>query len=223
MKVVFVCLLSAMLELWLFNTRSLREVASFSFIICFSERPSSPRDEEAQVAHTHTHTPSCPLSRRFITDVCPRLPSSRRHLLLRAAGGGVKGWSFYNAMRQQMGLSIMRCVCVWFCSLLGENPDVFRVRSRGESRDSPRTKIRTQLGEVASPSQGRLIQLKPFNNCAGKLDHSAHVQTPSESLDQLTCSVHSPTLFEVGESASLQISASLKLSDHHSQDSAKLH
>lgn len=56
MKVVFVCLLSAMLELWLFNTRSLREVASFSFIICFSERPSSPRDEEAQVAHTHTHT-----------------------------------------------------------------------------------------------------------------------------------------------------------------------
>lgn len=55
MKVVFVCLLSAMLELWLFNTRSLREVASFSFIICFSERPSSPRDEEAQVAHTHTH------------------------------------------------------------------------------------------------------------------------------------------------------------------------
>lgn len=36
-------------------------------------------------------------------------------------------------------------------------------------------------------------------------------------------SVHSPTLFEVGESASLQISASLKLSDHHSQDSAKLH
>lgn len=175
--------------------------------------------------HTHTHTPSCPLSRRFITDVCPLLPSSRRHLLLRAAGGGVKGWSFYNAMRQQMGLSIMRCVCVcvWFCSLLGENPDVFRVRSRGESRDSPRTKIRTQLGEVASPSQGRLIQLKPFNNCAGKLDHSAHVQTPSESLDQLTCSVHSPTLFEVGESASLQISASLKLSDHHSQDSAKLH
>lgn len=58
MKVVFVCLLSAMLELWLFNTRSLREVASFSFIICFSERPSSPRDEEAQVAHTHTLVPA---------------------------------------------------------------------------------------------------------------------------------------------------------------------
>lgn len=125
MKVVFVCLLSAMLELWLFNTRSLREVASFSFIICFSERPSSPRDEEAQVAHTHTHTPSCPLSRRFITDVCPLLPSSRRHLLLRAAGGGVKGWSFYNAMRQQMGLSIMRCVCVCDFAACWEKTQMF--------------------------------------------------------------------------------------------------
>lgn len=214
-----------MLELWLFNTRSLREVASFSFIICFSERPSSPRDEEAQVAHTHTHTH--PRARSLAASLRMSVLFSPRRAATCFSEQLEEGWKvevFIMSCDSRWGWALWGvCVCVWFCSLLGENPDVFRVRSRGESRDSPRTKIRTQLGEVASPSQGRLIQLKPFNNCAGKLDHSAHVQTPSESLDQLTCSVHSPTLFEVGESASLQISASLKLSDHHSQDSAKLH
>lgn len=101
--------------------------------VCVKSLPSpslsasvrDPHLPETRRHRWHTHTPSCTLSRRFITDVCPLLPSSRRHLLLRAAGGGVKGWSFYNAMRQQMGLSIMRCVCVCDFAACWEKTQMF--------------------------------------------------------------------------------------------------